>query len=102
VGVKSVKVHLASATVGADELELQQGHLLVVIRDGEVGPGPSDWEALLVTDGPRHVRPGTHQVGLSTVDGLRVRGRALVRFSDGHRHLLRGDGDLAGVEDVLG
>lgn len=96
-----MKVHLESATVGADELELQQGHLLVVVREGDAAPGPNDWEVLLVTDGPRDIRPGVHQVGLSTMDGFRVRGRAIVRFSDGHRHLLRGDGDLVGVEAVL-
>jgi hypothetical protein len=99
--VRSVKVLLDSATVGADELDLQQGHLLVVVREGDESPGPNDWEVMLVTDGPRYVRPGTHQVGLSTLDGVRVRGRALVRFSDGHRHLLRGDGELIGVESVL-
>lgn len=90
-----------AASVGPLDLLLQQGHLHVVVREGEAGPGPSDWEAMLVTDDTADVRPGRHDVSLLTVDGHRVRGRALVRFSDGHRHLLRGDGDLGGVAAVL-
>ena len=34
-------------------------------------------------------------------DGSRLSGRALLRFSDGRRHLFRGDGTLAGYVDEL-
>ena len=93
---------LEAATVGASVLELEQGHLHVVVRPGDERPGPSDWEVLLVTEATTDVHPGTHRVRVLTLDGHDLQGRALVRFSDGHRHLLRGDGDLGGVEHVLG
>ena len=100
--MRSVRVELDGATIGAVALTLQQGHLHVVVREGDEVPGPSDWELLVVTDEVADVRPGAHVVGIRTIDGHRLRGRALVRFSDGHRHLLRGDGELGGVEHVLG
>jgi hypothetical protein len=99
--VRSIRVLLEAATVGGLELPLQQGHLHVVLRDGDELPGPTDWEVLLVTEETADVRPGAHLVALVTIDERRLRGRALVRFSDGHRHLLRGDDDLGGVEHVL-
>ena len=100
--MRSIRVLLESATVGSVPLELEQGHLHVVLREGDEAPGPSDWELLLVTEATTDVRPGAHRVRLLTLDGHDLQGRALVRFSDGHRHLLRGDGDLGGVELVLG
>ena len=99
--MRSIRVLLEAATVGTDVLELDQGHLHVVVREGDEHPGPSDWELLVVTDTTTDVRPGAHRVSVRTVDGHDLAGRALVRFSDGHRHLLRGDGDLGGVAAVL-
>lgn len=99
--MRSIRVVLEAATVGGVELPLQQGHLHVVLRDGDDVPGPTDWEVLLVTEDTADVRPGAHLVALVTADEHRLRGRALVRFSDGHRHLLRGDDDLGGVAHVL-
>lgn len=99
--MRSIRVLLEAATVGGAEIPLQQGHLHVVLREGDAVPGPTDWEVLLVTEETTDVRPGAHIVALVTADEHRLRGRALVRFSDGHRHLLRGDDDLGGVELVL-
>jgi hypothetical protein len=99
--MRSIRVLLESATVGAVDVPLQQGHLHVVLREGDERPGPTDWEVLLVTEETTDVRPGAHVVALVTADEQRLRGRALVRFSDGHRHLLRGDDDLGGVDGVL-
>ena len=99
--MRSVRVLLEEASVGATALVLQQGHLHVVVREGDEVPRPSDWELLVVTDDVADVRPGAHVVSLRTVDGHHLRGRALVRFSDGRSHLLRGDGALDGVAGVL-
>jgi hypothetical protein len=100
--VRSIRVVIDEVVVGPHDLPLQQAHLHVVLRVGDEVPGPSDWELLAVTEESSDVRPGAHTVSMLTADGHRLRGRALVRFSDGHRHLLRGDGDLGGVEHVLG
>jgi len=100
--VRSIRVVLDACSVGGLVLDLQQGHLHVVLREGDDVPGPTDWEVLAVTEETTDVRPGAHPVTLHTADGHRLHGQALVRFSDGNRHLLRGDGDLGGVEHVLG
>jgi len=99
--MRSVRVPLGAVGLAGTEPTLQQGHLLVVVRDGATNPGPSDWEVLVVTDGYWRVAPGEHELWLRTATGQEATGRALVRFSDGHRHLLRGDGDLAGVDAIL-
>ena len=75
--------------------------VFVVVREGESGPGPSDWEATVRTTDGQHLRPGTYQLRAQTPDGRTLDGHALLRFSDGHQHLFRGDGPLAGVEAAL-
>jgi hypothetical protein len=39
---------------------------------------------------------GRRHLAFAVPDGTRLRGEAFVRFSDGHRHLFRGDGALDG------
>ncbi len=74
--------------------------LFVVVREGSVGPGPNDWEATVRTPERTHLRPGRYALRASTADDVPVSGPALLRFSDGHRHLFRGDGELSGVDGV--
>lgn len=76
--------------------------VFVVVREGEAGPGPNDWEVTLQTCGEHHLPPGEHVLRIDATDGSHLQGRALLRFSDGTRHLFRGDGRLAGFVDELG
>ena len=100
--MRSWQLRVGTASVDGLPVELEQGHLLVVLREGDDRPGPNDWEVTLVTDPPRRVAPGRHRLRLGTVDGHRLSGHGVVRFSDGARHLLRGDSSLDGVDDVVG
>lgn len=72
----------------------------VVVRDGADGPGPQDWEVQVRTDQREHLRAARHDLGLTVAGGHQLLGPAIVRFSDGHRHLLRGDGELLGFDVV--
>jgi hypothetical protein len=74
--------------------------VFVVVREGETGPGPNDWEVTLQTAGRRRLRAGEHDLRLEAMDGSVLSGRALLRFSDGTRHLFRGDGRLTGFADT--
>ena len=77
-------------------VDFDYGDVFVVVREGEDSPGPTDWEAQVRTPGYRHVAPGRHDLALTMPDGSCIRGPAIVRFSDGHRHLFRGDGEPLG------
>lgn len=93
---------LASALAIDDtDVEVAYADVFVVVREGETGPGPSDWEATVRTTEKQHLRPGTYLLRIDTPDGLTLSGHALLRFSDGHQHLFRGDGHLGGVEAAL-
>jgi hypothetical protein len=72
--------------------------VFVVVRDGEDRPGPNDWEVTLQTSDDHHLDPGEHILRIEAMDGSVLSGRALLRFSDGTRHLFRGDGRLRGYE----
>lgn len=84
------------AEVVLDADAIAYADVFVVVREGEPGPGPNDWEVTVETVGTHHLPPGEHDLRLDAVDGSVLRGRALLRFSDGIRHLFRGDGHLAG------
>ena len=79
---------------------LAYADVFVVVREGEAGPGPNDWEVTLQTVDDHHLQPGEHDLRLEALDGSALTGRALLRFSDGTRHLFRGDGHLAGFVDA--
>ena len=74
--------------------------VFVVVREGETAPGPNDWEVTLQTSSDRHLPPGEHELRLEAMDGSSLSGRAMLRFSDGTRHLFRGDGRLTGYVDA--
>lgn len=89
--------------VGADAFEpddITYADVFVVVRDGATGPAPTDWEVTLRTLHRCTVTPGRHQLVMSAADGTILRGAAVLRFSDGHRHLFRGDDDLSGFTDT--
>jgi hypothetical protein len=83
-----------------DADEITYADVFVVVRDGETSPGPNDWEVTLQTSAAHPLRPGEHDLRLEAVDGSLLSGRALLRFSDGSRHLFRGDGTLTGFVDT--
>jgi hypothetical protein len=83
-----------------DADEITYADVFVVVRDGETSPGPNDWEVTLQTSAAHPLRPGEHDLRLEAVDGSLLSGRALLRFSDGSRHLFRGDGKLTGFVDT--
>lgn len=83
-------------SVGDDDVPVSYADLFVVVRDGESEPGPNDWEVTLKTTGNRHLRPGEHDLRIESMDGRLHTGRALLRYSDGSRHLFRGDSHLTG------
>jgi hypothetical protein len=83
-----------------DDDAITYADVFVVVREGEPGPGPNDWEVTLQTVDDHHLPPGEHDLRLEAMDGSSLSGRALLRFSDGTRHLFRGDGNLAGFIDT--
>jgi hypothetical protein len=85
--------------VGEDDLGVAYADVFVVVREGERGPGPNDWEVTLRTCDPHRLEPGEHDLQLEAADGSHLSGRALLRYSDGSRHLFRGDGHLTGYDD---
>ena len=76
--------------------------VFLVVRDGALEPGPNDWEATVRTPDRTRLRPGRYALRATTTEGHEVAGAALLRFSDGHQHLFRGDGPLAGGSLVTG
>jgi hypothetical protein len=91
--------HVAIDDVGVDT---DYADLFLVVREGTDGPGPNDWEATVRTAARHHLRPGRYVLQATTADQVDVSGAAVLRFSDGRRHLFRGDGDLTGAEGVTG
>jgi hypothetical protein len=92
------RVAVGDDAIAADAIAYAD--VFVVVREGEAGPGPNDWEVTLQTSGDHPVRPGEHDLRLQAMDGSSLSGRALLRFSDGTRHLFRGDGLLTGFVDT--
>jgi hypothetical protein len=94
--VRSTRVLADRLTVGGDELDVAYADIFVVVREGEAGPGPNDWEVTAQTRGGQRLTPGEHDLVVEALDGSTLSGRALLRYSDGRRHLFRGDGTLSG------
>ena len=93
---------LASAlAINETLVEVAYADVFVVVRDGELHPGPNDWEASVRTLDSQHLPPGTYELRLHTPEGFVLSGHALLRFSDGRQHLFRGDGELGGVDAAL-
>ncbi len=86
--------------VDLDGVPVETGYadVFVVVREGNDGPEPTDWEAQIRTEQRLSVSLARHDLALAIPDGTVLRGAAIVRFTDGHLHLFRGDADLAGFE----
>jgi hypothetical protein len=81
-------------------VDVDYADIFLVVRDDAEEPGPNDWEATVRTSKRQHLEPGRYSLSGMTADAIPVAGPALLRFSDGHQHLFRGDGDLAGADAV--
>ncbi len=80
---------------------LDYADVFVVVREGADGPSDTDWEVNVSTTEPLHLEPGRHELHVKSADGHVLLGPAVLRFSDGRRHLFRGDGPLDGVDRLL-
>lgn len=91
---------IIASHVDLDGLPINTGYadVFVVVREGADHPSPTDWEAQVHTEQYMPLAPARHDLAFSIPDGSVLRGAAIVRFTDGHRHLFRGDDDLAGFE----
>lgn len=96
--VETYRIVLTHVDIDGVPVTFDYADVYVVVRDGDDAPGPTDWEAQLRTDQFERVRLARHELALTAADGTCLRGAAIVRFSDGHRHLFRGDDDLDGFE----
>lgn len=94
--VESYRILLSHVDVDGLPVEFHYGDVFVVVRDGEEAPAPTDWEAQLRTTQFHPITSARHELAMTVPDGTCLRGRAIVRFSDGHRHLFRGDEHLDG------
>ena len=88
-------------SVGDDDVGIRYADVFVVVREGEPGPGPNDWEATVRTPDHQHFPPGTYELRGGTHDDVSLSGHAVLRFSNGRQHHFRGDGHLGGVEHVV-
>jgi hypothetical protein len=100
--VRSWRVLLREVAVDGVAVDVSYADLFLVVREPEAGavPGPSDWEATVRTPERQRLGPGRHELLGRTVEGHEVQGWAVTRFSDGHQHLFRGDGELLGAAAV--
>lgn len=94
----SYRIVISRADIDGIPVEFDYGDVFVVVREGATEPGPNDWEAQLRTDQYHRLAMSRHELALTATDGICMRGAAIVRFSDGHRHLFRGDDALDGFE----
>jgi hypothetical protein len=77
-------------------VETTYADLYVVVRGDAEVPAPTDWEAQAHGIETRNISAGRHHLECSVADGSVLSGEAVVRFSDGTRHLFRGNGELIG------
>lgn len=96
--MESYRILLSHVDIDGVPVTFDYGDVFVVLRDGREVPATTDWEVQLRTDQFQRIRPARHDLAMTPPDGVRLRGAAIVRFSDGHRHLFRGDDALAGFE----
>lgn len=94
--MESYRILLHHVDIDGMPVEFDYGDVFVVVREGREDPAETDWEVHLRTDQYHRIRPARHDLALTQVDGVCLRGAAIVRFSDGYRHLFRGDAALRG------
>lgn len=96
--METYRILLHHVDVDGIPVEFDYADVFVVVREGRTEPAPTDWEAQLRTDQFHRLAMARHELALTAVDGTCLRGAAIVRFTDGHRHLFRGDDTLSGFE----
>lgn len=96
--MRSYRILATDVDLDGLPLRAEYADVFVVLRDGSDEVAPTDWECTLRTDQFETVAPARHDLALSIADGTTIRGAAIVRFSDGHRHLFRGDSLLEGFD----
>ncbi|MFA5565595.1 MAG: hypothetical protein WC184_07055 [Acidimicrobiia bacterium] len=94
---------LLAETVAINNVLIDASYADVFVVERVIGemPGPNDWEATIRTPDRTRLRAGRYTLTVNTPDGHLLEGWALLRFSDGHQHLFRGDGELEGVAATL-
>jgi hypothetical protein len=97
--MRSTRLLVGRLTVDEEQVDVAYADLYVVVREGEPGPGATDWEVNVTSRGDHRIAPGEHDLVFETHEGSTLSGRGLVRFSDGHRHLFRGVSTLVGYVD---
>lgn len=96
-GVRTQRILLDQISVDGRPVEASYGDLFIVLREGASEVAWTDWEVNLQTEGREYVAAARHELRLQAPDGVEYHGTVIVRFSDGRRHLFRGDGELGGV-----
>jgi hypothetical protein len=99
--MRSWRVLASALAINEIEVVVDYADVFVVLREGDAVPGPNDWEATVRTAERQHFPPGTYELRVATPDDKALCGHAILRFSDGHQHLFRGDGELGGVDGVV-
>ncbi|HLT17375.1 MAG TPA: hypothetical protein VK007_11795 [Acidimicrobiales bacterium] len=99
--MRSWRLLATSVTVDEVAFETSYADVFVVQREGDDRPGPNDWEVTLHSVDRQRLAPGTYALSLRTVEDHTLAGPAILRFSDGQRHLFRGDGTLSGTDAAL-
>lgn len=94
--MESYRIIASHADVDGVPVAFSYADVFVVLRDGGSAPAATDWEAQIHTDRVVPITQARHDLAFEIPDGTCLRGPAIVRFSDGRRHLFRGDGDLDG------
>lgn len=94
--MRSERVLCGRAEVDGVPVEVDYADVFVVLRDDSTVVAHTDWEAQLRTVGLERITAGRRHLTLHAPDGTTYRGSAVLRFTDGRRHLFRGDGSLDG------
>jgi hypothetical protein len=98
--MESYRIIASRVDLDGRPVEVGYADVFVVVRDGAQEPAPTDWEAQLRTDRHVEVSMARHHLSFAVPDGTRLRGAAIVRFTDGHRHLFRGVETLDGFSRI--
>ena len=99
--MRSWRVLLSEVSVDGVFVVVDYADIFVVVREGDAGPGSTDWEVTIRSSERMHLEPGRHDLHLQSVDGHVLEGAAVLRFSDWSQHHFRGDADLAGVTALI-
>lgn len=97
-GMETYRITVSHVDLDGHPLDIGYADIFIVVREGDDMPGTTDWEVQINTPAPVDIALAPHDLALGIPDGTTIRGRAIVRHTDGHRHLFRGDSELAGFE----